>query len=209
MNVGILGSGDVAQSLGTGFLKHGHSVMLGTRDPAKLAQWQAANPEAQVGSFEAAARFAELAILATLGSAVADVLQLAGTANFDGKTVIDATNPLRFDESGPHLSIGFDDSQGEQVQRLLPNAHVVKAFNIVGHDDMVDPQFDGGPPTMLIAGNDEGAKKTVTSILESFGWDVADLGGIEASRYLEPICLAWVLYAIRNGSRHHAFKLLR
>jgi len=95
------------------------------------------------------------------------------------------------------------------VQAKLPRAHVVKAFNTVGSPYMIDPKFDGGPPTMFFAGNDDGAKTRVAAILRDFGWDVADLGGIEASRYLEPMCMAWVVYGLRTGTWHHAFKLLR
>jgi hypothetical protein len=209
MNVGILGSGDVGTALARGFLKHGHAVAIGTRDPAKLAGFAKEQPGVKVGSFEETAKFGDVVVLASLGTAAEEVLALAGARNLDGKVLIDTTNPLDWDDNGPRLAFGFDDSLGERVQRAVPNARVVKAFNIVGNADMVDPSFDGGPPSMFVAGNDDGAKRTVTEILKDFGWDVVDLGGIESSRYLEPMCLAWVMYAVRNGSRHHAFKLLR
>ena len=183
--------------------------MLGTRDASKLVDWQKAHSAAHVGSFKDAAAFGELVVFATLGSAYASVIEAAGKESFDGKIVIDATNPLRFDESGPHLSVGFSDSLGEQMQRALPDARVVKAFNTVGSPYMVHPQFAGGPPSMFVAGSDADAKATVTGILRDFGWDVVDLGGIESSRYLEPMCMAWVVYGINTGSWQHAFKLLR
>ncbi|MBV8118018.1 MAG: NAD(P)-binding domain-containing protein, partial [Candidatus Eremiobacteraeota bacterium] len=203
------GSGDVAKALGDGFLGRGDAVMLGTRDANKLKDWLEQHPKASVGSFKDAATFGELIVLATLGSADAAVIASADAASFAGKVVIDATNPLRFDETGPHLSVGFDDSLGEQVQRALPGARVVKAFNTVGAPHMVRPQFDGGPPSMFIGGDDDAAKQTVTTILRDFGWDVVDLGGIDAARCLEPMCLAWVEYGRRNGTWNHAFKLLR
>lgn len=209
MNVGILGSGDVAKALGAGFLSRGHGVMLGTRDDSKLSDWQLEHKKGAVASFADAAAFGDPIVLATHGMATIAVIQLAGPANFDGKVVIDATNPLRFDDAGPHLALGFDDSLGEQVQRAIPNARVVKAFNTVGAAHMVDPKFQGGPPSMFIAGNDDAAKASVADIVRSFGWDVADLGSIESARYLEPMCLAWVKYGMRSGSWHHAFKLLR
>jgi 8-hydroxy-5-deazaflavin:NADPH oxidoreductase len=209
MKIGILGSGEVAQALASGFLARGDLVMLGTRDASKLVDWQKSNSAAHVGSFKDAAAFGELVVFATLGSAYESVIETAGKESFDGKIVIDATNPLRFDESGPHLSVGFSDSLGEQMARALPDAHVVKAFNTVGSPYMVHPQFTGGPPSMFIAGSDANAKATVMGILRDFGWDVVDLGGIESSRYLEPICMAWVVYGINTGSWHHAFKLLR
>lgn len=180
---------------------------MGTREAARLAEWKVEHSGAKVGSFADAAAFGEIVALATLGTATISAIELAGPQNFAGKLVIDATNPLRFDE-GIHLTIGFDDSLGERVQRALPEASVVKAFNTVGHQYFVDPAFAGGPPTMFIAGNDAGAKAEVEKILERFGWESADLGGIESSRYLEPMCVAWLAYGRRNGTWHHAFKLL-
>jgi 8-hydroxy-5-deazaflavin:NADPH oxidoreductase len=209
MKVGILGSGDVAKSLAHGFLSRGHEVMLGTRDASKLADWQKQNFNGRTGSFSDAASFGEIVALATFGMATESAIEQAGTGSFDGKVVIDATNPLSFDEKGPHLSVVGDDSLGERVQRKLPNARVVKAFNTVGNQHFVDPRFEGGPPSMFVAGDDDAAKGAVAKILESFGWESVDLGGIESSRYLEAMCMAWVIYGVRTGTFHHAFKLLR
>jgi predicted dinucleotide-binding enzyme len=210
MKIGILGSGDVAKTLGVGFLSRGHDVMLGTRDAGKLAEWKGEHGDrARVGSFAEAAVYGEVIVIATFGSASAEVIAQAGPASFANKTVMDATNPLRFDDKGPHLTVGFDDSLGEQIQRAIPNAHVVKVYNTVGAHHMVDPSFPGGPPDMFIAGNDDGAKAQVTTFVTGFGWNVIDLGGIESSRYLEPLCLVWVLHGIRSNSWNHAFKLLK
>ena len=107
------------------------------------------------------------------------------------------------------LAVGHTDSAGEQVQRWLPSAYVVKAFNTVGYAHMFKPDFPGGPPDMFICGNDASAKKTVTGILQDFGWPTIDIGGIEGSRLLEPMCVLWVGYAMRTGGTNHAFKLLR
>jgi predicted dinucleotide-binding enzyme len=210
MNIGLLGSGNVAKHLGAGFLKRGHGVMLGTRDPAKLAQWQGAEGNgSSVGSFADAAAFGDVVVVATLAAATLDVLAAVGPEKFDGKIVMDATNPLRFDESGPHLTVGFTDSLGEQVQRALPRAHVVKVFNTVGAEFMVDPQFAGGPPDMFIAGDDERAKKVVAHFANDFGWNAIDMGGIERSRELEALCIVWVTYGFRSGHWDHAFKFIR
>jgi predicted dinucleotide-binding enzyme len=142
------------------------------------------------------------------GAAAEDLVHsLAGAV--DGKVLVDATNPLDFSSGGPQLFVGTTDSLGERVQRAAPGARVVKAYNTVGNALYVDPQLPGGPPTMFIGGNDAGAKGTVTELLTSTGWDVADLGGIEASRYLEPMCLAWVAYGGQAGNWGHAFRLLR
>ncbi|MCI4324300.1 MAG: NADPH-dependent F420 reductase [Thermoplasmata archaeon] len=212
MKVGIIGSGDVAQKLGAGFVATGHEVRLGSREPssAKLAAWKAAQgSRASTGSFEEAAKFGELVVVATLWTGTENALKMANPAHLVGKTVIDATNPLAFAPNAmPGLALGHTDSGGEQVQRWLPGAHVVKAFNIVGNEDMFRPKFPGGPPDMFYCGNDEGAKKTVHGILESFGWSPVDLGGIEGARILEPLCLLWVSYMFRSGSRNHALKML-
>lgn len=209
MKVGILGSGDVATVLGNGFLSRGHEVMLGTREPSKLEDWKTAGgAAARVGSFEDAASFGDIVVLATFGMATEDILKHAGAERFAGKIVMDATNPLEEGERGPRLAIGFSDSLGERIQRALPQAHVVKVYNTVGNPLMVDPKLSGGPPDMFIAGNDDGAKATVAGIVRNFGWNVVDMGGIDASRLLEPMCMVWVLHGIRSGTWNHAFKFL-
>lgn len=206
MQVGILGTGLVAQALARGFRGTGHDVRIGTRDPG-------GDKARSLGAvtFADAARFGELAVLATLWSGTENVIRLAGPDNFAGKVVIDTTNPLDSSHGPPpRLAVGFDDSAGEQVQRWLPQARVVKAFNIVGNAFMVQPQFPGGPPDMFICGNDAAAKQTVTDICRSFGWPGAlDLGGIEMARYLEPLAMVWIVYGFGTGSWNHAFKLLR
>ena len=124
--------------------------------------------------------------------------------------VIDVTNPLDFSKGlPPSLAVGHMDSGGEQVQRLIPAAHVVKAFNTVGAAHMFRPEFPGGPPDMFICGNEASAKGKVTELLQQFGWNTIDLGGIKSSRYLEPLCLVWVLFAIQTGGWNHAFKMLK
>jgi predicted dinucleotide-binding enzyme len=134
---------------------------------------------------------------------------MAGPASMAGKVVIDVTNPLDHSTMPPRLAIGHTDSAGETVQRMLPDAKVVKAFNIVGNPHMFRPDFPGGRPTMFIAGNDDGAKKMVTDILTAFGWESIDIGGIEGSRLLEPLAMLWITYYFRTNTGNHAFKLLR
>ena len=86
---------------------------------------------------------------------------------------------------------------------------MVKAFNTIGNPYFVDPKFSDGEPTMLIAGNDDGAKRTVGEVLADFGWsDTVDIGGIEGSRELEEICIAWVKIGGARGAWDHGFKLL-
>ncbi len=213
MRVGVLGTGDVGRALGTGFVGLGHEVRMGSRDAAnqRAVEWaRGAGELASTGTFADAAAFAELAVLATAWSGTENALRLAGPDNLAGKVVIDATNPLAPSPAGPPgLALGHTDSGGEQVQRWLPEARVVKAFNIVGNAHMVNPDFPHGPPTMFFCGNDDDAKATVAQILAAFGWPSVDIGGIEGSRWLEPMCILWVIYGFRTGGWDHAFKLLR
>jgi len=213
MRVGILGSGGVAQALGTGFVTLGHDVKLGTRTPAadKLRLWvKQAGTQGSVGSFGEAAAFGELAVLATAWSGTENALKLAGPPTLAGKVLIDVTNPFRAAPNGsPTLAVGWMDSGAEQVQRWVPGAKVVKAFNTVGNPHMFRPQFPGGPPDMFICGNDASARQTVGDICKSFGWGVIDLGGIESARYIEPLAMVWTTYAFRTNTWNHAFKLLR
>jgi predicted dinucleotide-binding enzyme len=210
IRVGVLGSGDVGKVLAAGFISLGHDVKIGSRDPQKLNDWvAAAGSHASAGTFAETAAFGDLIVIATLGTATESAIQLGGRANFDGKVVIDTTNPLDFSQGLPRLSIGHTDSLGEQVQRWLPAARVVKAFNTVGNGLMVRPKFPGGPADMFICGNDADAKKTVAQICDAFGWGVVDLGGIESSRLLEPMCMVWVLHGIYSKSWNHAFKFVK
>ena len=214
MNVGILGSGDVGQTLGTGLVRLGNDVKIGSRDPQspKLTAWLSSTGKgSSTGTFSDAASFGELVVLAIAWAGMENAIRLAKPRNLSGKVVIDTTNPLRFTSAGlpPALAVGFSDSAGERVQRWLPDARVVKAFNSIGSAHMVMPKFPGGPPDMPICGNDLAAKRITTEILTALGWGVIDVGGIESSRYLEPLAMIWIAYGFKSGSWGHSFKLLR
>jgi predicted dinucleotide-binding enzyme len=213
MKVGILGSGEVGQALGDGFVSRGHDVKLGAREATneKITKWAAKHgKKASAGTFRDAAAFGEIVVVATLWSGTESALRLAGIENFKGKVVFDVTNPLLFEPNQPpKLALGHTDSGGEQVQRWLPGARVVKVFNIVGNKHMVDPKFPGGPPTMFLCGNDPSARAAAADVCKAFGWETVDLGGIEGARLLEPMCILWVQYGAVTNSWNHAFKLLR
>jgi len=209
VKVGILGSGDVGKSFAKAFGALGHDVVIGSRSPEKLSDFVGGEGDRVTsGTFEEAARSGDLIVLATHGMATEEAISMAGKENFDHKVVIDATNPLDFSGGAPRLAVGHTDSLGEQIQRFIPNARVVKAFNTVGNPLFFKPDLPGGPPDMFIGGNDADAKKLVSQVCDAFGWGVVDLGGIEASRYLEPMCMAWVVHGVISGTWLHAFKLL-
>jgi 8-hydroxy-5-deazaflavin:NADPH oxidoreductase len=213
MKVGIIGSGVVGQTLAAGFVKHGHEVEIGTRDPAKLKDWSAKNPGVKVKSSGDAAAFGEVVVLAVAGDAALEALKLVGPKALERKTVIDACNPIG---GGPPVNgvLSFftpqNESLMEQLQKACPAAHFVKAFNSVGSAQMIDPQFPGGRPTMFICGNDANAKRVVRQVLDQFGWDTEDMGAVEAARAIEPLCRLWCIPGIGKGDwSAHAFKLLR
>lgn len=210
--IGILGSGIVAKVLGAGFLKHGHDVMLGTRNLSKLDDWKLANEKGKVGSFEQAAEFGNIIVLAAKGTIASEVLNLAKAKNLNGKTVIDATNPIA--EQPPVNGViqyftGGNDSLMERLQKEFPEVNFVKAYNSVGNAFMVNPDFGGITPTMFICGNDDAAKKTVTDINTQFGWETEDCGKAEAARAIEPLCILWCIPGFNGKGWSHAFKLLR
>ena len=212
MKIGIIGSGDVAKTLAAGFLKHGHEVSVGTREAGKLDDFAKANPKAKIGSVADAAKFGEVVVLAVRGTAASKALESAGAANLAGKTVIDVTNPIA--DAPPVNGVlkyftSLDGSLMEQLQKQFASAHFVKAFNSVGSAAMVNPQFKGSKPSMFIAGNDAGAKKIVAGILDQFGWEVEDMGGVEGARAIEPLCILWCIPGFARNDWFHAFKVLR
>lgn len=213
MRVGILGSGGVGQDLGLGFIGLGHDVKMGSRNPAKeeIKAWLAkAGQKASAGTFAEAAAFGELVVLATQWTGTENAIHLAGPGSLAGKVVIDVTNPLAFKPNAlPWLAVGGNDSASEQVQRWLPKAKVVKAFNSVNHAHMFKPSFAGGPPDMFICGDDAAARETVAGICREFGWGVVDMGKLEAARLLEPLALIYIRNAIQTGNWNGAFKLLK
>ncbi len=214
MKVGILGSGIVGRVLASAFIKEGHDVMLGTRNTSKdeVVKWLSENPGAEIGSFEDTAGFGDLIVLATGGSVTEEAIKMAGVENFSGKTVIDATNPIA--PAPPENGVlkfftDLNSSLMERLQKLLPTAKLVKAFNSVGNAFMYKPKFAEGTPTMFICGNDAGAKNEVTAILTDFGWETEDMGQVQAARAIEPLCILWCIPGILHNQWRHAFKLLK
>jgi len=215
MRIGIIGSGPVGQALAKAFLSEGYEVMLGTRNVTKpeLVKFNGENTAVAIGNFAETAQFGEMIVLATGGLVAGEAIKLAGPSNFSGKIVIDTTNPIA--KEAPVNGVlkyftSLDDSLMERIQKEIPEAKLVKAFNSVGNALMYRPGFKGGPPSMFICGNDEEAKKKVTAILRSFGWEAEDMGKVEAARAIEPLCMLWCIPGfLSNHWTTHAFKLLK
>jgi predicted dinucleotide-binding enzyme len=211
--IGILGSGIVGRVLANAFLTEGNPVMLGTRDVSKpeITKWQTENKNAQIGSFEEAAKFGDILVLAVSGDAAESAINLAGYKHLEGKIIIDATNPIA--KSAPvngvlNFFTTYNESLMERLQAKVPAALFVKAFNSVGNALMYKPKLKD-IPSMFIAGNDNAAKQTVTEILTLFGWETEDMGAAEAARAIEPLCILWCIPGFLQNSWYHAIKLLR
>ena len=214
MKIGIIGSGIVGRVLATGFLQEGHQAMLGTRNISKedVLKWKKENPTGLLGSFQETTQFGEIIVLAVSGLVVEDAINLAGKEHFNHKVVIDATNPIATvpPENGVlKFFTTLEESLMEKIQKQLPDAKVVKAFSCVGNALMYKPNFNGSIPTMFICGNDDPAKKTVTDILTSFGWETEDMGKVEAARVIEPLSILWCIPGFIRNQWTHAFKLLK
>ena len=218
--VGVLGTGGVGRTLGSALVNLGHEVRMGARaaDNTNAAAWvKETGDRASAGTFEAAAAFGDLIVLATLGVATEDIIHSAKLEHFAGKVVLDTTNPLVLEKGQPPaLSIGHTDSLGERIQRLISSAKVVKIFNTVCYGLMINPKFEDGRPDMFLAGNEPDAKRLAGEFCAAWGWGTVDLGGIESSRLLEPMVIAWLKVGLTSGlplrtsgTWNHAFKLLR
>ena len=209
--IGIIGSGAVAKALGSGFIKHGYDVMLGSRDISKLAEWKTNNDKGHIGSFDDAAKHGDIVVLAVKGSAAAEAVEAAGPQHLNGKTVIDTSNPIA--DAPPENGVlkyftTLEESLLETLQAQFPEIHFVKSFNSVGNADMVDPKF-GEKPTMFICGNNDTAKKEVHEILAQFGWEIADMGKATAARAIEPLCMLWCIPGMLSNEWSHAFRLVK
>ncbi|WP_306639730.1 NADPH-dependent F420 reductase [Sanyastnella coralliicola] len=210
--VGIIGSGIVGKTLAAGAISHGYEAMIASRDTSKLEEWHQDNSSVQLGSVDDAAQFGDIVIFAVKGTVAKEALEGIDSNYLKGKTVIDATNPI--DTSAPDNGVlrffsSINRSLMEELQEAQPEANFVKAFNSIGSAFMVDPQFEGGKPTMFIAGNSDEAKEEVREMLLKFGHDIEDMGGVEGARAIEPLCMLWCIPGFRENRWSHAFKLLK
>jgi 8-hydroxy-5-deazaflavin:NADPH oxidoreductase len=229
MRIGIIGSGIIGQLLGSKLVSLGHDVILGTRDPndlhskkgapgdpaPSLAEWlQEGGKMAQVATFSEAAAHGEILINATSGMVSLQALALAGSENLAGKILMDTSNALDFSRGGSPVCLATDQeggSVGVRIQQAFPDTKVVKALNTTGSQIIVNPLLlADGDHTVLLCGNDPGAKEIVSELLRSFGWrDIFDLGDITAAHGMEMMTALWLRSWQQNGYRPCNWKLVR
>lgn len=203
----------VGQALAGKLVQLGYEVKMGSRQAGneKAVAWAesagagaSAGGAASEGTFADAAAFGEAVINATAGMVSLAALEMAGAGNLSGKVIVDVSNALDFSKGMPPiLGVCNDDSVGEQIQRTFPDARVVKAFNTINCNLMVDPSLIPGDHTLFVAGDDPGAKDHVSHMAQAFGWspaNIMDLGDITASRALEMYVIFWLRIANATGS---------
>jgi predicted dinucleotide-binding enzyme len=211
MRIGVIGSGNVGQTLAKGLKKHGYDVRIGSRTAGKLAAFSSEHGIVSGGFVEVAA-WAESVVLAVKGSVAEDALKAIGADRLIGKLVIDTTNPIAAtppEDGVLHFFTTLDQSLMERLQAAYPDAKFVKAFSCIGNALMVDPQLKGGRPTIFICGNDENAKAEAAGIITKLGHDVADMGTAKAARAIEPLCILWCIPGFLENRWDHAFALLK
>ena len=195
--IAVIGTGNVGSALGSALGAAGHEIVYGSRSPDSDSARSALErtPGARADSPAQAAAAAAVVILAVPWPSVQETIEELG--DLDGRILVDAVNPLKPDLSG--LAVAGEDSAGERLAALVPGAHVVKAFNTTGSDNLHDPRYADGALAMLICGEDAAAKETVAGLARDIGFDVVDAGGIEASRRLEALALLWIGLAYGQG----------
>lgn len=193
MRIAVIGAGTVGLSLAEGFARAGHEVVLGTRDdsrPETASLVAELSGRLRTAGYRAAVEGADLVVLAVPGRLVVDVADAIGADAFEGTAVVDPSNPVVVGDDGVSSAFGEEDSAAEALQRALPTAHVVKAFNQIEAAHMLDRLPDERRP-MRIAGDDDPSKALVAGLLESFGWTVRDLGPLSRARPLERAAVEW------------------
>lgn len=205
MKITILGTGSVGKALGVRWTSKGHTILFGSREPGseKVRHLLAEIPGSTAVSLAAAAGEAEVIILATPWTAIENVL--AAVPSWDGKILVDATNPIA---PGLQLAVGGTTSGAELIAQRAPGAHVVKAYNTTGNNNMLDPVYGGVPTTMLICGDNPASKAVVSRLTEDLGFDCVDAGPLAIARFLEPMALLWISLSRQYG-REIAFRLVK
>jgi hypothetical protein len=177
-----------------------------------FAEWAEANPDVRLGTFEEAAKHGEMIINAAKGDHTLEAPKLAKEGNLNGKVLIDILNPLDFSRGAPiSLTVSNTDSLGEQVQRMLPRANVVKTLNTINAYRQVDPrQLAAGDHHVFVSGNDPEATAMVAGFLRDwYGWkNVIDRGDITTSRGAEMRLPVWTMLLSALKTPFFNFKIV-
>jgi predicted dinucleotide-binding enzyme len=204
MQIAIVGAGNVGGALGKGWRKAGHHVSYALRKTTGKDVDELRRAGFDVVAMKDAGK-AEVIVLAVPWAGIPDAVKALG--NVAGKVIVDATNPL---SAEMELALGFTDSAGETVARLAPGAHVVKAFNVTGADNMASAHAFKTKPLMPVAGDDASAKAKVIKLAEDLGFEAVDAGPLKAAQLLEPMAMFWIKQAlVQNQGREFAFALTR
>jgi predicted dinucleotide-binding enzyme len=209
MKIAVIGTGSAGRTLGAGFRRMGHDVVVGTRDPGETSQREEwAGSDLLLVTFADAATDADLVVNATGGMVSLDAL---AQVDLDGKVLVDVSNPLDFSDGfPPRLSVSNTDSIAEQIQRAHPEARVVKALNTVNGAVMVDPARLPEATTIFVAGDDPLARAAVRALLGELGWvDIVEFPKLEAARGLEMWLPLWVRLMANLGTADFNIKLVR
>lgn len=214
MKYGVLGTGDVAQTIASKLVELGHEVMMGSRtaNNEKAVAWAAANGDkASCGTFADAAAFGERVFNCVQGIHAIEALEAVGKDNLKGKILIDQSNPYVYKDGHISLKAEYTENTclGEEVQKLLPDTKVVKTLNYLGSVMMTNPGELSEPVTGFYCGNDAEAKEAIRQILADFGWqETFDMGDISMSRYTEMLGAFWVPVYGQIGHMHWGFRLV-
>lgn len=206
MKVAILGPGRMSSAMAGHWARAGHELLIAGRTPEKVdALVEKLGPPARAADFGDAAAAADAVLMGARGDGVAWTVEQAGVANFDGKVVIDISGPI----ARPHY-VGDIPSLAEDLQRLIPRAHVVKGFalNRACTWDMEQISFDGYPLSIPLAGDDERAKAVVSELVRSMGCTPIDFGGLERARNLEAFAAVLVRLLLEGHDQFEVFNLL-
>jgi 8-hydroxy-5-deazaflavin:NADPH oxidoreductase len=223
MNIAVLGTGSVGQTLAARLLELGHKVTIGTRSVSDaqsrkakdgygnpgIGEWIKDNPGVKLATFADAIAFGQLIINATQGGKSIAALKSGHAGDLDGKIIIDIANPLDFSGGMPPVlmpELCNTTSLGEEIQKAFPKSHVVKTLNTMWCGLMVNPSMiGGGDHHNFLCGNNAEAKMEVRKLLNQFGWKdekLLDIGDITSARGTELMLPVWlrVMNVKQNGA---------
>jgi len=206
MDVAIIGAGNVGSALARAFVRSGHDVTITARSTDRASQVATATGAKYAASNAEAARSADVIVLATPFTSAAEVAaEIRSVAK--GRVIVDTTNRMSFGPTGPDMDT--TTSNAEELAALLPDSHVVKAFNTLFASNQADPVLDDVQLDGYVAGDDEASKATVLSLVGSIGLEPVDVGALARARQLESLAFLNIsLNATNNGSWRSGWKLV-